>query len=161
MSEKPITLLDRLVPQSLDGNYRGHCAALWLLGIYVALKIAMSTNSIFNTEAVVVGADGIPVGNFSSEAARAVLMLFSLMALGQLILSLIALASLLRWRAAVPFIYLVLIVEHVARRFIVISYAVARPEGTPAGAYVNYALLALLAAGLLLSLIPTGRREYQ
>lgn len=150
-------LLHRLFPAQPDNRYHGYRAALWLLGLYVALKLVMSINSIFNTAAVVVGADGIPLDSFGAEAARAVLMLFALMSLAQLMLALVALATLIRWRALVPLIYLLLTGEHLARRFIVQGYAVARAESVPAGVYLNYALLALLVLGFLLSMLPRSR----
>lgn len=143
----------RLFPMQVDNMFAGHGAALWLLGLFVALKLVMSLNSIVNTASVAVGGDGIPISSFGPSAARAVLMLFALMSLGQLMLALTALAALIRWRALVPFIYLLLVVEHLGRRAIVQSYAVARTESTPIGVYVNFALLAVLATGLLLSLI--------
>lgn len=153
------SMINRLFPRQIDNRLEGYRAALWLLALYVALKLVMSVNSIFNTASVAVGGDGIPLDSFGSEAASAVLMLFALMSLGQLMLALIALAALIRWRAMVPLIYLFLIGEHVARRLIVQSHAVARTESLPAGAYVNYALLALLALGLLLSLVPAAREK--
>lgn len=153
-----MNILDRLFPRQADNGFAGYRAALWLLGFYTALKLAMSINSIFNTASVATGADGLPLDSFAPAAARAVLMLFALMSLGQLALALIALTVLIRYRALVPFIYLVLIGEHLARRFLVQSYAVARIEGTSVGWYVNMGLLALLTLGLVLSLIPSRRR---
>jgi hypothetical protein len=82
-------------------------------------------------------------------------MLFAITALAQLALALVALAALVRWRALVPFAYLMLISEHLARRFIVQTYAVPRTESTPVGVYVNFALLAVLGLGLALSLLPS------
>ena len=79
-------------------------------------------------------------------------MLFALMGLEQLILTLASLAILIRWRQFVAFAFLLLIVEHVARRLIVESYEVARTVTVPVGVYVNYALLALLCVGFVLSL---------
>lgn len=148
------SVLSRLFPDHVDNQFDGYRASLWLLGLFVALKGVMSVNSILNTQSVAVGGDGIPLDSFGPAAASAVLMLFALMSLGQLMLALIALTALVRWRAMVPFIYFLLIGEHLGRRFIVQSYAVARTEGIPVGVYVNYALLALLVLGLILSLIP-------
>jgi hypothetical protein len=59
----------------------------------------------------------------------------------------------------VPFIYLVLLGEQLARRFVVQIHAMARTESTPVGWYVNFGLLALLTLGLVLSLIPTRQRD--
>ena len=83
----------------------------------------MSLNSIFNTESVAVGADGIPLASFGPEAARQVLLLFALLALGQLAIALVALTALIRYRALVPFVYLVLLGEQLARRLIAQNYA--------------------------------------
>lgn len=152
-----MSIARRLFPQQPGAMFEGQKLALWLLALFIALKLVMSLNSIFDTAAVAAGADGIPLASFGPAAARAVLMLFALMSLGQLMLTLISLAVLIRWRALVPFVYLVLLAEHLARRSIVQSYAVARPEGTPAGVYVNYGLLALLLLGLALSLVVTRR----
>ena len=152
-------MLNRLFPRQADNRFDGHRAALWLLGLFVALKLVMSLNSIFNTASVAAGADGIPLDSFGPAAAREVLTLFALMALGQLALALIALAVLIRYRALVPFIYLVSLGEQIARRFIVQAHEAARTESSPAVGYVIYAVLALLALGLVLSLIPARRRD--
>ncbi len=152
-------MLNRLLPRQVNNRFDGHGVALWLLGLFIALKVVMSLNSIFNTASVAVGADGFPLDSFGREAARAVLMLFALLALGQLTLALIALTALVRYRALVPFIYLVLLAEQLARRFIVQSYAIARTESTPVGWYVTFALLTLLTLGLVLSLIRPRRHS--
>jgi hypothetical protein len=147
-------MLGRLLPSQVDNRFDGHRAALWLLGLVIAVRLAMSLRSIFNTAAVAGGADGIPLDSFGPAAAREVLLLFALMSLAQLMLELIALVALIRYRALVPFIYVVLLGEHLARRFIVQSYAVAGAHGTATGWYINYGLLTLMALGLLLSLVP-------
>ena len=151
-------MLKPLFPRQVDNTFDGYPAALWLLGLFIALKLAMSVNSMLNTAAVAAGADGLPLDSFGPAAARAVLMLFALVALGQLMLAVIALITLIRYRALVPFIYLVLLGEHLARRFIVQGYAVERIEGTPVGWYVNVGLLTLLTIGLVLSLT-SGRQR--
>lgn len=145
-----------LFPERIDNAFRGRRAALWLFGLFVALKLVMSVNSILNTASVAAGADGIPLESFGPAAAREVLLLFALVALGQLALALVALAALIRWRALVPFVYLVLLGEQLARRLIVEAHALER--NAAAGGFVTLAITALLALGLLLSLVPAKRR---
>ena len=147
-------MLERLFPRQVDNRFEGYRAALWLLGLFIALKLVMGVNSIFNTASVAQGADGIPLGSFGPAAARQVLLLFALMALGQLMLALIALAVLIRWRALVPFIYLVLLVEQIARRLIAQANSAPDVGSNPALGYVAFGLLAVLALGLALSLLP-------
>ena len=147
-------MLERLFPRQVDNRFDGHRSALWLLGFLVALKLVVSLNSIFNTALVAQGADGIPLDSFGPAAAREVLMLFALVALGQLILALIALAVLIRWRALVPFLYLVSLAEQLARRLLVESQDVTRSAASPIAWYVTWGVLGLLALGLALSLLP-------
>jgi hypothetical protein len=152
-------MLARLFPRQADNRFEGLRPALWLLGFLIFIKLAMSLNSIVNTESVAVGADGIPLASYGPEAARQVLLLFALLSLDQLALALIALAALVRYRSLVPFIYLVLLAELLARRAIGQSYARPGAQMTDTAWYVNYGLLTLLALGLVLSLIPARSRE--
>ncbi|MEO6582185.1 MAG: hypothetical protein ABIN68_05190 [Sphingomicrobium sp.] len=131
---------------------------MWLLGLLIALTLVVSVNSIFNTASVAAGADGLPLDSFSPAAARTVLMLFALDAVGQLALSLIALVALVRYRAMVPLIYMLVLAEQLGRRFILQSYAVPRAPIEPATPYIVLGVLALVALGLVLSLAP-GRHS--
>lgn len=158
MTAGQASMLARLFPRQADNTFHGYRAALWLLGLFIALKLAMSINSILNTASVAAGADGLPLDSYGPAPTQAVLMLFALTALGQLTITVFALTALIRYRAMVPFIYLVLLGEQLARRFIVQDYSVVRTEGISAGSYVTLGLLALLTLGLVLSLIPSRQR---
>jgi len=151
-------MFNRIFPRQADNTFGGYRAALWLLGLFIALKLAMSVNSMLDTASVAAGADGLPLDSYGPAAAQTVLMLFALTALGQLTITMFALVTLIRYRAMVPFIYLLLLGEQLARRLIVQGYAVPRTEGMPAGRYVTFGLLALLTLGLVLSLIPSRQR---
>jgi hypothetical protein len=120
--------------------------------------MVMSLNSIFNAAAVAAGADGIPLDRFGAAAARELLLLFALVALGQLALALVALAALVRYRSLVPLVWLLLIGEQAARRLLVAAQAGERTAS--AAPLIGYGLLALMILGLLLSLLPrpAGRR---
>lgn len=149
----------RLFPSQFDNRFQGWRAALWLLGLLLALRLVMSVNSIFNTEQVAAGADKFPLASYGADGARAVLMLFALHSLAELMLVAVGIAALVRYRAMVPFVFLLLTAEHVARRLIVQGYAIERSAATTAAYVVNYGMLALLVAGLVLALIPRRRTE--
>lgn len=150
-------MLERLFPVRVENRLDGHPAALWLLGLYVALKLLMSFSSIILADKVAADADGIPLSSFSPDAAREVLTLFALLGLGQLALAIVALTVVVRYRALVPFIFLVLLAEAAVRRLIVLGFAPERTAAGSGGFYINIGLLALLALGLLLSLVPNRR----
>ena len=143
----------RILPRS-DGRFQGRRPALWLLGAVVALKLLMGVNSIIDAAGVAEGADGFPLASYGADGARAVVMLFAMVALGQVVLGVVGLAVLVRYRALVPLMFALLLAEHAARRAIAASYAIARAgDGASASAF-NLGLTAVLIAGLLLSLWP-------
>ena len=154
-----MSVFERLFPAHADNSFDGLRPALWLLGFLIAVKLLMSLNSIINTADVAGNADGIPLASFGPEAARQVLQLFALMALGHLFLTLVALAALIRYRALVPFAYLVLLAEFLVRRAIVWSYAEPGAESTDIALIVNSSFAVLLTLGLILSLIPGRARQ--
>jgi hypothetical protein len=154
-----MTIFRRLVPRQFDNSYHGYKAALWLLGLFVALKLVVSINSILNTASVATGADGFPLESYGGDGARAVLMLFALDSVGQLMLALIGLAALIRYRAMVPFIYLLAVLEQFGRRTVIEVYAIERAGQPGAVSYVIFALLALLVLGMIMSLLGRAAEE--
>ena len=146
-------MLDRIFPRQIDNTYCGHRAGLWLLGLFVALKLIMSANSILNTRAIATGPDGIPLDSYGAGGAETVIRLFSFVALGQLVLAVLGVIALVRYRAMVPLVYLLLLADHLGRRAIGTIHPVEHPEAAPAGLYINLALLAVLLVGLALSLV--------
>lgn len=153
-------MIDRIFPRQVDNRFDRHRAALWLLGTFIALKLVMSVRSILDTASIVIG-DGIPLDSFGAAAAREVLTLFALMALGQLMLALIALTVLLRYRALVPLICLLLLAERIASRLIILSRAEAGAESPLIVWIMAITLPTLLILALAFSLIPARTREFR
>jgi len=149
-------IFDRLLPRHVDNRFGGYRAALWFLGAFIVLKLVMSVRSILDTASVVTG-DGIPLGSYGPAAAQQVLLLFALMALGQLMLALTALAVLIRYRSLVPAICLLLLCERIASRLIILGHPGAG-GANPVVWIMALALPALLLIALILSLLtPRGR----
>ena len=145
-------LTDRLLPQRVDNTYRGHKLALWLFGAVVLMKLAMSLNSIFNGYVVASSADGIPLDTFPSSAARTVIALFAIWGLANLMICLLCILVLVRYRSMVPLMLALLLLEHLSRKLILQFLPIVR-TGTPPGFLINFMLLALMIAGLALSLL--------
>lgn len=145
-------MIERIFPAQFDNRFEGQRAALWLLGALLGLKFVMSFNSIAFTAKIASTADGFPLASYGGDGARAVLMLFEMVALGQLALAAIGMIALIRYRSMTSLVFLLLAAEHSGRILISRSYAVERAQAVPAGVYVNFALLALLLFGLALSL---------
>ena len=146
-------MFNRIFPKQIDNDYRGHWLAIWLFLVVVLSKLAMGANSIFNTRYVVTTADNIPLDSFNAGGAEAVVSLFALFGLSQLVLALQSLVVLIRYRAMIPFMYLLLLIEHGGRRVLVLVNPIDRAEALPIGLYINLAILAVLLIGFVLSLL--------
>jgi hypothetical protein len=144
-------MLNRLLPRNADNNYQGHRPALWLFGVVVLSKVIMSLNSIFNGRYVATSADGIPLDTFTPAAAQTVVALFAIWALAQLIICLVCIAVLARYRAMIPMMFALLLLEHIGRKLVLQVLPIVR-TGAPPGFAVNLVLLALIVVGLTLSL---------
>jgi hypothetical protein len=146
-------MLRRLFPARLDNEgYRGRVAALWLFALFLLIKAIMGVNGAFNARAVATGADGIRLDGLGEGGAETILLLFRSLSLAQLPLVAIAAAALWRWRAMLPFLYLVLLADQIVRRLVALANPIPRTEVGAVGMWINLAILALLVAGLVLSL---------
>lgn len=144
-------MLNQLLPQSFDNHYRGSKVALWLFGALLFVRIAMSLNSIFNGYSVATAADGIPLDAFPPAATRTVIFLFAAWGLAHLIISLLGVLALVRYRSMVPLIFTLLLIEFLSRKLIH-TFVPTVSVGTPPAVFVNLFLLVLLLTGSSLSL---------
>lgn len=147
-----------LLPREVDNDYRGHKAALWLLALLLLMKVSMSVNSIFNGRLVASSADGIPLDTFTAAGAQTVVSLFATLGLSQLMICLLGILVLVRYRALMPLLFSLLLLEYVGRRLISLYLPVPR-TGTPPGFTINLILLALMLVGLVLSLRNRGATD--
>lgn len=153
-------MFDRLLPPRFDNAYRGNKLALWLLALVVLLRTVMSLGSIFNGYSVATSADGIPLDTFPSAAAQTIVSLFALLGLSHLMICLLCVLVLVRYRSMVPIMLALLLLHFLGGRLILYLLPIVR-TGTPPGFYINLALLALMVVGLALSLRRKGDLQAQ
>jgi hypothetical protein len=139
----------RLFPVRLDNEgYRGSVAALWLFAVFLVLRAIMGVNGAINTRTIATG-DGI---RLDEGGAETILLLFRNLSLANLPLVAIGAVVLWRWRAMVPFLYLVLLGDQIVRRVVALANPTARSDAGAVGVWINLGLLALLFVGFVLSL---------
>ena len=142
-------MLERLLPRVADNGYRGRRAALWLFGVML-LKIPMGLNVMFNAPQVARAADGVPVDALGDAGRAAFLFAFAAWGLGQLVLGLVSLVVLLRYRSLVPLMFLILLVEQLGRMALRLQWPIERIAAP--GAAINTVLAGVMLIGLVLSL---------
>ncbi len=143
-------MIEHIFPRTIDNTYRGHVLALWLFVPVLVMKTGIALGMIFNGREAAQSADGIPLDTFGAACADAVVSLLAIWGLAQFVFSVFGILALVRYRALVPFMFVLLVLEHLARKWLLLVKPIAR-TGTPPGTYINLALLGVMIAGLALS----------
>lgn len=146
------------LPRQVDNTYRGQRLALWLFGLLLLVRGAMGINSIFNGRSVATSADGIPLDSFTPAGAQTVVALFALLGLSRLVLTVIGVVVLVRYRTLVSFMFALFLLEQLSRYLIVQQIPITR-IGTPPGSAINLGILAVTALGLALSLLQRSHAD--
>jgi hypothetical protein len=149
-------MLSRIFPKQIHNDYRGYALAIWLLGLVVLARLGMSYGALFDTHEMLQSADSIPVDSFGAAGADAVVLMTKLLGLDHLLLNLVAVVALIRYRAMIPLIYLLLAIEQVARKILLVTNPIARTGTTYLPIDPNVVIIAVLLLGLLLSLGKMG-----
>lgn len=146
-------MFNRLLPERIDNTYRGHVLGLWLFGLVVAARILQGLVVTFNAYSVAKNADGIPLDTFAPAAAQTVAALFALTGLYRLVVAVLCVVVLVRYRGALVLVYALLVLESLAKMVLLRLMPLAT-TGTPPGPFVNLTLATLLIAGLVLAAWP-------
>ena len=144
-------MLSRLLPPLANFTYTGSRVSLWLLGLVLFLKLAIALGAIFNGHYAASVADGIPIDSYTPQGTQAFLSVFASLGLSQLILSLLGVLLLLKYRPLVPIYLLVLLVEYLARKGVNAYMPIARSGNAPGGA-INWAIFGVMLLAFVLSM---------
>src|SRR5256714_3891600 len=148
---KGTAMFEKLFPQRIDNAYRGSKIALWLFGLVVAMKMTQSLAVIFNGYYTARNADGIPLETFTLAGAQAAVALFAQASLWRLTFCLICVLVLVRYRSAIPLMFLFFALNYLTGELILRFVPLVR-TGAPLGPIVNLILFGLMVIGLALSL---------
>jgi hypothetical protein len=153
----------RIFPKQFDNNYRGHWFGMWLLVPIVLLRLVIGTNSVLNTRLVATTADGIPLDSFGTAGADAVIALFALLGLYLLLFALLGVVVLIRYRAMIPFMYLLLLIQQLGSRALGMLHPIGRfgASSTQIGSALVLGILAATVIGFILSLLRAGDRALE
>jgi hypothetical protein len=151
-------MLNKFLHQRIDNAYSGHRLALWIFALVVSVKILQTLLAIFNGHLVIVSADGIPLDTYTPAIAQTVVAVWALSGLYRLIIYLLCVLVLVRYRSGIPFMFALLALEFLAAQLILHFIPLVR-TGTPPATFVNRILFALMIVGLVLSLWNQGGRH--
>lgn len=98
----------------------------------------------------------IPLDTWSADAASTVISMFALWGLVQVIIALIQIIAIVKYKALIPLLYLLLVITQLSRIAIAEFKPVITSGTAPASALSLY-LLALYVIGLVLSIIDSNK----
>lgn len=150
----PVTIMTRLFPTD-PSRYTGHPLARWALLALTVVTIARSLVHILARDGGAQSIATIPLDTYTTTGAAAVVTLFALWGISQLLLGLTYVVVLWRYPGLIPLMYLLMILEYAAR----LSLGAFKPlevTGTAPGDVGNYVLVPLALVLLWFSL-----REWQ
>jgi len=106
---------------------------------------------LVNGYSIAQSADGVPLETYPAAAAQTIVALFALSGVNRLVISLVCVVVLVRYRRAVPLMFLLLLVTYSAGQLVGRVNPIVR-VGQPPAAIMNLTLLGLTILGLVLSL---------
>ncbi len=153
-------MLSRIFPAHIDNRYRGHPLGLWLFVPIALQRVALSLTHLLKADGGAQSISTIPLDTYPPSAAQNVIGLFARMGLEQLVLASLLLLVLVRYRAMIPLMYLLLVTHFLASKIV----GGAKPlvlAGT-SGARTPALVIAMLSVvGLVLSLMGRGYAEQE
>lgn len=150
-------MINLIFPKQIDNQFKGYNIALYVFYVLTAITLWRSQHHLFAPDGGAQSIATVPLDTFTSSGAIAVIGVFGLWGLSQLIIGLLYLIAALRYRAMIPLMYLLMLVEYLIRAF---YFPAAKPiptAGTAPGAMINlpFAVLSLL----MLVLIFVGNKK--
>lgn len=146
------TLFNRLLPPTVTNVYQGYKIALHAFLFITLVTLIRSLIHTFTNDGGAQSIASIPLDRFTTDGADAVVFVFSLWGLSQLLMGLLYLIVYLRYRALVSLMYCFIIAEYVMRLVIGQMKPIVT-ESTAPGEIGNYVMIPLALVLLALSLI--------
>jgi hypothetical protein len=141
-----------LFPPKIDNQFRGHKVALWFFYLVTAVTLWRSQHHLFAPDGGAQSIATIPLDTFSAGASSTIVGVFALWGLSQLIIGIIYLIASIRYRAMIPLLYLLGIIEYAVRALFIAGYKPIETVGAAPGAVANVPFIVVFSIMLVLSL---------
>jgi hypothetical protein len=150
--------MSRLLPARIDNRYRGHILALWLFVPVALQRVALGLTHLLRADGGAQSISTMPLDTYPPSAAQNVIGLFARMGLEQLLFGFLCLLVLLRYRALIPLMYLLIVAHYLASRVV----GQIKPLVLAGNSRVQTPMLViaiLCALGMVLALTGRGYQE--
>ncbi len=152
-------ILVRILPENINNNFLGYNLAKYVFYFLTAITLWRSQHHLFSPDGGAQSIATIPLDTFSSNGAAAVIGVFGLWGLSQLIIGILYLTTSLRYRALIPLMYLLMCIEYCVRAFYFPFFKPIPTAGTAPGALSNIPLIVISLTMLVLSLLTPKKKQ--
>lgn len=146
-----------ILPERIDNHFPGHRA---VVAVFAAITLMTLGRSFFHILAPDGGAQSvahIPLTTFSPvQAGQAVIFVFALWGLSQLMMGFVYVVALARYRALIPLLLILMFLEYCGR-YLIGHFRPLELTGTPPGKILDHVMIPLSLVLLYFSR-PTPRR---
>ena len=132
-------MLQRILPPTIDNNYKGNKIALWFFYLITAVTVVRSLIHMFKHDGGAQSIATIPLDTFTETAAAVVILIFAYWGLSQLMFGIIQVIVAIRYKSLIPLMYLMLVLEW-ATRFLLSMYKPIETVGQAPGGIGNMVL---------------------
>ena len=132
-------MLQRILPTTIDNNYKGNKIALWFFYLITAVTVVRSLIHMFKHDGGAQSIATIPLDTFTETGAAVVILIFAYWGLSQLMFGIIQVIVAIRYKSLIPLMYLMLVLEW-ATRFLLSMYKPIETVGQAPGGIGNMVL---------------------
>jgi hypothetical protein len=144
-------MLKYLFPKSIDNEYKGNKAPLYLFYLVIPYTIIRSLIHLFSPDGGAQSIATIPLHSFSKNGSNTIIHLFAQWGLSQLLFGLLYIIVIIKYKSLIPLMYLFLFIEY-STRLLLGFYKPFELEGYAPGGIGNYFLVPLFIVMFILSI---------
>ena len=146
------------LPAKIDNQVRYPRLVVLVFALVTAVSLWRSQHHIFAPDGGAQTIAGIPLDAFSDAAAANIITLFALWGTSQLLIALLFLAVLIRYRSLIPVMFVVTAFEYAGRLLIGIYKPLQGLVDPPPGALINLPVVILSLAMITLCVLAKSRQ---
>lgn len=132
-------MLQKILPSTIDNNYKGNKIAFGFFYLITAVTVVRSLIHIFKHDGGAQSIATIPLDTFTEPGAAVVILIFAYWGLSQLMFGIIQVIVVIRYKSLIPLMYLMLVLEWGAR-FLISLYKPIETVGQAPGGIGNMVL---------------------
>jgi hypothetical protein len=144
-------MMKHLFPNSIDNDYKGNMAPMYLFYLVTAFTVVRSIIHLVSPDGGAQSIATIPLHLYSKDASDTIIHMFAEWGLSQLLFGLFYIAVLIKYKSLIPLMYLFLVLEY-STRLLLSFYKPFALEGQAPGGIGNYVLVPLFILMFILSL---------